>query len=121
MSSEITATTTLNLNNGGLRAAPSFTKSADQATPGALSRKQTITTSTPQAISFTGLTTPRWVMFKNNDATNYITLGPDSTGMVAFARLLAGESMLFPADPSVTIKAQAHTASCDLLISALET
>jgi hypothetical protein len=121
MASEITVTTTLGLNNNGLRVSPSFTHSADQTTPGALSRKQTITTSTPQTVAFTGLTTPRWVLLKNNDATNYITLGPDSTGMVAFAVLLAGESMLFPASSTVTIKAQAHSGSCDLLISALET
>jgi hypothetical protein len=62
-----------------------------------------------------------WAMFRNLDATNYVEIGPDSTGIVGFLRLEAGEPAgPFRLKPGITIKAQANTASVKLQVFVLE-
>jgi hypothetical protein len=73
------------------------------------------------AISFGSLVAPRWAVFQNLDATNYVEIGPDSTGMVAMIKLKAGEFAVLPLAVGVTLKAKANTAAVDLLVEALET
>jgi len=73
-----------------------------------------------ETVSFGDITTPGYVFIRNLDDTNYVTLGPDSTGMVAAIKLKAGEVALFRTDDSATWKAQANTAACDLSFYVLE-
>lgn len=120
MANEIQFASSLTVTNGGATAAQTVNGQATQTTPGVLQNRQTITTG-GTTISFTGLTAARWILIKNVDAANYVDIGPDSTGLVALARLKAGESMQFPIKPSVTLKALANTASVIIEVTALET
>jgi hypothetical protein len=120
MAGEISITGLLRLANGLLSAQQQINGTADQATANARQFTQSIATS-ETTISFTGVTAARWVAIKNTDATNYVDVGPDSTGLVGMIRLLAGESCVLPLKPSTTIKAQANSASVVISILALET
>lgn len=120
MANEIQFASSLTVTNGGITAAQTVNATATQATPGVLQNRQTITTG-GGTISFTGLTAARWILIKNTDATNFIDIGPDSTGLVALARLLPGESMQFPRKAGVTVKALANTGSVIIELTALET
>ena len=71
-------------------------------------------------ISLSDLTTEGYMLLRNLDTTNYIDIGPDSTGQVDFIRLLAGEVALFPLTPGPTVKATANTAACNLFVRAWE-
>ena len=65
--------------------------------------------------------TPGWVVMRNLDATNYVTYGPKSGGvMVEAIRLSPGESHTFKSAPSVTWRAIADTASCRVLVKVWE-
>ena len=61
-----------------------------------------------------------WLVLQNLDTTNYVTYGPDSTGMVDFGRIEAGEIAVLRLEPGITIKAQANTAAVDLLVKVFE-
>lgn len=58
--------------------------------------------------------TPGYGYYKNLDATNYVEIGKDSGGFVAFVKLKPGEDCWFPIAASITIQAKADTASCNL-------
>jgi hypothetical protein len=74
-----------------------------------------------EAISF-GDVTPGWVIMKNLDGTNYVIWGPESGGnMVACGRLSPGMVALLRLAPGVTLRMQANTAACDVLIEAINT
>lgn len=53
-----------------------------------------------------------WLWMKNLDTTNYVTFGPDSTGLITCGRLQPGKDCWFFLAPSVTLKVQANTAAC---------
>lgn len=121
MANEISFTSELSVANGALNASQSVSSQATQATPGVLQIVQNIGTSV-EAISFTGLTAARWVLFENLGPTNYVDIGPDSGGsLIGMIRLKVNECCVLPLKPSTTIKAQANTAAIDLAITALET
>lgn len=120
MANEIRFASELSVTNGGLTAGQSISGSATQTTPGVLQNRQTIATG-GSTIAFTGLTAARWIQIKNIDATNFVDIGPDSGGLVGFARLKAGEDMKLPLKPGVTVKAIADTASVVIELTALET
>jgi hypothetical protein len=75
---------------------------------------------TAETISFGDLTSAGLVCFQNTDSTNYVTVGPDSGGLVAMIKINAGEVAVFRVDPSATIKAQADTASVKLRVDAYD-
>ena len=63
----------------------------------------------------------RAIAIKNTDPTNYVEIGPDSAGtLIPLIRLLAGESCCLPVKPSITIKAQANTATCVVQMMAVD-
>lgn len=120
MADEIRGTVQLSVTNGALSASQDAPSVATQTTPGAIQLVQNIGTAS-ETVAFTGLTAARWVLFQNLGPTNYVDIGPDSTGIVGLIRLKADESCMFPLKPGVTVKAQANTAAIDLAIMAVET
>lgn len=75
---------------------------------------------TEETVSVGDVSTLGWAFFQNLDATNYVEIGPDATGMVAFIRLEPGESCALRLTPGITIKAQANTAPVKLRCLILE-
>jgi len=73
-------------------------------------------------ISMTELTTPGWLWMKNLDASNYVQWGGKTTAgaMTTIGRMEAGEPALFRLDPSATLRMQANTAECKVLILVAE-
>jgi hypothetical protein len=120
MASEITAKTTLTLLKGSLSikhepAASIITQTGIGAAQGVLSVATSDTT-----IPLTGVTANGWAFFKNIDATNYLEIGPDSTGMIPFMRLYPGMSAVVSLSPAAVLKAKANTAACLLQYSILQ-
>jgi hypothetical protein len=75
----------------------------------------------PETIGF-GDIVPGYVYAKNLDATNYVQLGVDYSGVfVPMLQLKAGEQSLFRLDAGVTTKAMANTAAVKVLFSAVNT
>jgi hypothetical protein len=72
-----------------------------------------------EAITIPGdIATLGYASFTNMDATNYVTIGPDSGGaMVAAMRLKAGESAVLRLSPGASYRAQANTAAVNLDIN----
>lgn len=121
MANEISMTASLSVAAGSSSITQSTSKQATQTTPGAVQRRQTVTTS-DTAVTLTGVTTPRVIQITNMDATNYIDIGPESGGaIIALIRLKAGETCVFPIKPSVVIRAQANTASVTIEMLIAET
>lgn len=61
-----------------------------------------------------------WVMIKNLDPTNFVTLrSVTATAGSAFAKLLAGEGLLIPSRQT-NIYAIADTAACDVEITPVD-
>ncbi len=120
MANELRFAVGLSVANGNLQASQNTQKQADQATPGVIQRKQTISTG-GSTLTLTGVTTPRAILIENLDATNYVDIGPDSSGLVGLIRLEAGECCMFPIKPSVVIKAIANTGNVDIAFLIAET
>lgn len=65
-----------------------------------------------EVISFGDVTTPKYLMVKNLDATNYVTYGPESGGvMVAMGQIKAGEIGAIPLNTAAVLRWQANTAT----------
>ena len=73
-----------------------------------------------ETISFGDIATKGYAVFQNLDSTNYIQIGPDSTGIVNFIRLNAGQIAVLPIDNGATVKAIANTATCKMRFIAYE-
>jgi len=52
------------------------------------------------------------LLVQNLDATNFVKLGPDSSGLVDFAKIKAGEMFCIRVAPSTTVKIVADTSAC---------
>lgn len=92
----------------------------DQANPGILHFTQNVGTSA-ETLDTTAMTAEGWCIIRNLDSTNYITVGPDSTGQIDFLRILPGEQAgPMQLEPGLVIKATANTAACDVEILVLE-
>lgn len=91
----------------------------DQAASGADGGVVSVTTS-ETTISLSRLGTEGYCFLRNLDATNYVEFGPDSTGMVAVGKLKPGEFALLRLKPGITLKAQANTATCKVLVKCWE-
>lgn len=72
-----------------------------------------------EEISFGDVLCPGWCLVENLDTTNYVDIGPDSSGMVEMLRIYPGMVQLLYLYPNVTLKAKANTAEVALLIRAL--
>lgn len=120
MADEIRFSTGLSVTNGTLQASQSSQSQANQTTPGAVQRSQTISTG-GSTLTLTGVTTPRAIHITNRDAANYVDIGPDSSGMVPVIRLHAGESCMIQLYPGVVLKGAANTAGVPIDFLILET
>lgn len=118
MANEITTSVGFSASKSG--ATVSFSKSKQTTMAGAVMFQsvQTIGTTT-EAITFpadfSGI--PSWLMIYNMDATNFVQIGLDNANPMtqAFAKLLAGQFMLLPAN-TATLYADADTASVNILV-----
>ncbi len=121
MTNEITATFSMIYANGESEdnIAPIQT-TTDQTTEGVYSNTQTIGTSAETVVIGADIVAHGMCFVKNLDATNFIEVGPDSTGIVNFFKLLPGQWAWFPLHPSATVKAKADTADCKLFIKLLD-
>jgi hypothetical protein len=79
---------------------------------------QTVGTSAETLDVNTDIATLGWAIFHNvedpDTATNYVDIGPDSSGLVGFARLYAGEWCITRLKPGITIKGQASAATVNV-------
>lgn len=125
MADELSVNLQLTYSNGS--ASNTFAPGAvklPQATQGLNKRIVTINTSAEETVSFADITTPSLVTMRSMEATstgNFITYGPDSTGMVAFGRLGPKDiHVLRLSSTGPTLKAQADTAAVNVEFTAYE-
>ncbi len=94
----------------------------DQTTIG--SHVPTVSVPTTEAvISFGSLVAPKWVAWRNLDATNYVQIGPESAGaMVPAIRIGPGKtSGAISIEPGSVWRWKSHTGICQVKMIALET
>lgn len=105
------------LTNGSHK--ETFSPGADTITQDAVgvhAPVQTIGTS-EEVIPDGDVTTLGWAFFQNLDATNYVTIGPETGGaMVGFIKLEPGESAAMRLLPGITIRGQANTAPVNVKV-----
>lgn len=121
MADEISINVLVDVTNGTFkdRFNPSRFK-VDQAAIGVSGGVFSIGTS-EEAITFTDITTEGWLVMQNLDTTNYVQWGPEDTGaMVVMGRMEAGEIAVLRMDSSATLRLQANTAACKVLIKVFE-
>lgn len=124
MANEITVAGTLSVTDANstfnLPRFGSTQLQVDQANPGIRHFTQTVGTSS-ETLDTTAMTNEGWCIIRNLDSTNYVTVGPDSTGQVDFLRILAGEQAgPMRLEQGLVIKATADTASCVVEVLVLE-
>ena len=95
--------------------------SFDQTGTGVFITTQNIGTSEENvdlATIFADLGTFGWCYMQNLDATNYVSWGASATTptLATIGRMEAGEPALFRLEPSVTMRMQANTAACDVMV-----
>jgi len=121
MTNEFTMDFALNLTNGNLVEQLDISNyQDDQAAAGIQKMLADISTS-DETVDTGDLSAPRWCFARNLDDTNYVSLGPDSTGIVELIRLQPDDWCLFPLAPGVALHAQANTAACKVLFVLFET
>lgn len=120
MAGEIRFNATLQVVNGPINVVQKKDIRSDQTTAGAVQRRQQISTG-GSTLTLTGVTQPRAIIIENLDATNYVELGPDSTGLVGLIRLYPGEVAMLPLKPSVVIKGLADTGNVNVAYTLIET
>ena len=120
MADEIKATVSINVENGTYKTTFNPGElSIDQTTQGAASGILSIGT-TEETVSFTDVSSEGVAVFQNLDATNFINVGPDSTGIQNFLKIKAGEHCFLRLHPGITVKAKADTAACKMYFLVLE-
>lgn len=127
MANEITLTISGNLKNpagttvGLIDEFNYGTKLLTQTTAIMFKRVVTCTTS-DTVLTLTGITTPGLVHLYNLDATNTVDWGPTSGGAIVKLGTLKpqGAPAIFNAYGSVTLRTQANTASCNVLVVVYE-
>lgn len=119
MANEINATIGLSCTNGNFSYSKSYSVRADQTTKGGGNPGTLSVTTTEATVGFGSLSAPRWTLFRNI-GTNPVNIGA-GTALVSFAQLKAGEAMVVPLVPSVTVRVQTTTGTTQLQIDAMET
>lgn len=121
MANEITINLDFRLKKSGLKKeVQERNLQFDQTGVGAFDTVLEIGT-TAETITLTDITTEGWAFFKNLDATNFVTWGPDSTGLVPFGRLKPGEvAGPMRVAPGTVISMQADTADCHVRVLVME-
>lgn len=118
MSNEITLGLSQSLTNGNLKDNWSMNGRFDQSSAVLSRQVLTIGQAAEEDLSFGDVATLGRAVFQNLDDTNYVTVGPKSGGvMVPFMRLNPdGEPNSMRLEPGITVRAQADTADCDVLV-----
>lgn len=124
MANEITITPALKLANGNLTETQSpgavqFTQNAQKMFKDTIALTAGSDTNISTLIGATMLTTYGWAYIWNLDATNYVQLGPDSSGAIVPMIRLAkkGEApAVFRLEPGITLRAKANTGNCVILV-----
>ena len=79
---------------------------------------------TPEVLSVGDVVAPRLCLLRNLDATNYVTVGPQSSTtstMEPTMRIPAGASCLLWLDPTVILMAMANVAVVNLEVNVWDT
>jgi hypothetical protein len=125
MADELQVQVNVTYSNGS--ASNSFTPGTvklPQVTQGMNKYIVTVNSSAEETISFSDVTTPSMVHMRSMEATstgNFVTYGPDSTGMIAFGQLGPKDvHVLRLTSTGPTLKAQADTAAVNIEITAYE-
>ena len=118
MANEITFNFTGQLLNGTLKDLfqPS-TLQVTQTTALADVQTATVLSASEGDIAFSSVTTNGYVIMQNIDGTNYVQYGPKTAGVMApMGKLKAGEIGIFRMMTGVTLRMQANTANCKVVI-----
>lgn len=116
MADEFSIGLNLRCTNGAFKDQFGSSAKYAQLVSGFFSEIVTVTTSAAD-VALPGLATLGFLILQNLDPTNYVDVGIDATGLQALIRLLPGDPpMFFRLKPGVTLMAQAHTASCKMLV-----
>lgn len=120
MANEISAAITLSASKGGATVAATGSKTADMAGDQMIDNVQIIGTAS-EAIALGDVATPGYILFKNLDATNFVSISVLATAVAAtsFTKLLPGDIALIKA-VGTQITAIADTASVNLRVVAIE-
>lgn len=115
MANELKVSLTVTVANGSYKL--DFNPGLKQITQDAIGSEEgvQIVGTSEEVVTVGDVTTLGWALFHNLDATNYVEVGPESSGaLVGFIRLEAGEFCLLRLKPGITIRAQANTAAVKL-------
>jgi hypothetical protein len=120
MANEISVTANLSASKGGASITPgSKSKTITMAGTNMISSTQSIGT-TSELVIFGDITgAPEYVFITNLDTENYVEIGGDSGLTVWNLKLKPGYPTLIPLS-SATLYAKANTATCQILVSAVE-
>ncbi len=119
MANEISATVGLSCTNGNFTYNKQYSIRADQTTSGGGNPGTISVTTTEATVGFGSISAPRWTLFRNI-GTNPVNIGA-GTALVSFAQLKAGEAMVVPLVPSVTVRVQTTTGTTKLQVESMET
>jgi len=120
MSSEIRLNVNMSCTNGNYTDQIIKSIQVNQATANG-TKPGIVCTTSDTALSFPAIGTLGYALLYNQDATNYVDLGPEVSGAIApIIRLQPGEFAVLRLKPGITLRAQAHTASVDLMAWVLE-
>lgn len=116
MANEISLSGNLSITKSGFTGAGGANISITQAGNNNIAAVQTITTAS-MLIAISGITTPGYLLLKNMDATNFISVGTINPAVAATCQvtLKAGEIAIIPTRIAAWY-AIADTASVDLLV-----
>ena len=86
---------------------------------GVIFQTQNIDFAAPEALIL-GDVAPGYITFRNLDATNFVKIGNDASISQVVTKLLPGQGVTIPTDPTTQWFAQADTASVKLLVLAVD-
>jgi hypothetical protein len=120
MADEIRITAAISVDNGNLSFSQNYgSKSYDQTNIGGPTPGMVEIGTVEESQAFTELTTPGWVTLQNLDDTNFVEWG-FSTGVYG-GKLMPGDTAgPFRLNSATTLYLKADTASCRVVINALE-
>lgn len=123
MANEIKVGASLEVTNGNFKLPKAGTaiQQIDQSTPGGGVPGTVSIGTSEQDIILTEIGTFGWARIENTDATNFLTYGPKSAGvMVVFGRLRPGEAAVMRLEPGITLRMIANTAPVLAFIQVVE-
>ncbi len=125
MADEISLTISMTATNGSFK--ETFSPGAitiDQSAIGGNSPTVSISTAAEENLAFGDVSTEGIVVGRNLDSTNFVTVGPPSSGgstsKVAWMRINAGEPFAFRLDPNATWRWRANGGTVLVQVKMLE-